>query len=96
MPDKFELPTFEMDGAGGKPARRSAFSDLLEQSKLSHLPKLPRREPCANCGKSLDPNDEYQTAVKLCRECLKNYAAIGEILDRHAERKIRRNYLEAK
>ncbi len=84
----FELPMF---ARAASPTR-----DALEQARLSRLPPVPRRPSCANCGNPLDPNDSYQTAVKLCRDCLRTYANIGTILDRHAEAKIRRNYTEGR
>ena len=82
----FQLPNFDHN-RGASPTR-----NLLEQTRLSRLPTLPNRSPCENCGGKLNADDEFQSSVKLCRECLRNYANIGIILDRHAERKIRRNF----
>ncbi len=92
---KFQLPIFEPDGASKNArASQSRLGDLLEQTKLSRLPKLSPRVPCANCDGRLNPEIEYQMTVKLCGECLRNYANIGAILDAHSDRKIKRNFQE--
>ncbi len=87
---KFELPIF--DGDAGNSRASSPTRRLLEETRLSKLPTLPRRSLCANCGGSLDTTDQYQKTVKLCRGCLINYANIGSILERHTVQKIRKIY----
>ncbi len=87
---KFQLPEF--DGGAGIARAASPTRRLLEETRLSKLPTLPRRSLCANCGSSLDTTDQYQTTVKLCRGCLINYANIGVILETHTAQKIRKIY----
>ena len=88
---KFQLPEFD-GGAGEQTRAASPTQRLLEKTRLSKLPELPRRSACANCGGSLDTTDQYQTTVKLCRACLRNYAKIGAILETHTAQKIRKIY----
>ncbi len=92
MSEKFQLPQF--DGGAGQQSRaaQSPTRRLLDETKLSRLPSLPRRSACANCGGSLDPTDDFQSSANLCRACLRNYANIGAILDKHTEQKIRKIY----
>ena len=92
MTNEFRLPEFESSGAGENArAPRPSFGELLEQSKLSRLPS-PRKKLCGNCRSALDQNDAYQVVVSICRGCLKTYAVVGSLLEKHTESKIRRNY----
>lgn len=84
----FQLPGFSRETS---PTRR-----LLEETKLSRLPPISRRAVCEHCKGHLETDSEFQNAVKLCRECLRVYANIGTILDRHTDSKIRRNFREGK
>jgi hypothetical protein len=75
--------------------------ELLEKSKLSRLPELPKRTKleipdfapiqaaavCVNCGGRLDPDDNIQQSVKVCRKCLTQYATIDAAIDEASKRK---------
>ncbi len=80
--------------------------DLLEASKLSRLPSLPRRElfthndappvvvaVCAGCDKRLDVDDPIQKRFGGCRNCV---GIFGRILvaSEEAEKRQRRAILE--
>ena len=88
--ESFHLPKF--NGGAGNSRTASPTQRLLEETRLSKLPTLPRCSLCANCGSSLDTTDQYQATVKLCRGCLINYANIGAILETHTAQKIRKIY----
>lgn len=94
------LPKFQFkSNTDGDCTRR----ELLEQTKLSRLPKLPTHpklelpkfEPptkaavCVNCGGWLDPDDSIQQSVKVCRKCLTQYAVIDAAIDEASNRKRR-------
>ena len=81
---KLEFPDFDR--------AESLTRTALDRNRLSHLPPFPRRAVCENCGGRLDTGDDFQESLKLCRECLRNYANIGGIIEKHTEAKIRRNY----
>lgn len=97
----FNLQIFETENEGTQTyaPRQTGRRDLLEQTKLSRLPRRdnvlafgqPAPALCANCGDRLNAAVEFQTTVSLCGECLRNYASINAILDAHVERKIKGN-----
>ncbi len=81
---------------------------MLDQSKLSRLPKLsdrpkfempditPKRTAivvCVGCGGRLDGDNDFQQSVKVCRKCLSHYAKIDLAIDEASKRK-RRELLE--
>ena len=84
-----KIPTFEMPDLDRAP---SPTRKALDQNRISRLPPFPCRAVCENCGGRLDTSDDFQESLKLCRECLRNYANIGGIIEKHTEAKIRRNY----
>jgi hypothetical protein len=80
--------------------------NLLEQSKLSRLPKLAERPTfqlpniaptkaaaCIGCGGRLDGDDNFQQSVKVCRKCLAHYAKVDAAIDEASKPK-RRELLE--
>ncbi|MBA3335404.1 MAG: hypothetical protein H0T08_07325 [Acidobacteria bacterium] len=94
------------EGAGDRvPSAR----DLLEQSRLSHLPprapfQLPTIENapslkttvsavCAGCDGKLDPTDSIQGRFNSCRKCVSIYGRVGAALE-EKEKRERREMLE--
>ncbi len=83
--------------------------ELLEQAKLSRLPKLPTRPKfelpefelssgaavvvCVGCGGRLEGGNDFQQSIKVCRKCLAHYAKIDSAIDEASKRK-RRELLE--
>jgi hypothetical protein len=82
--------------------------NLLDQSKLSRLPKLSDRPKfeipditptrasvvvCVGCGGRIDCDNDFQQSVKACRKCLAHYAKIDAAIDDASKRK-RREILE--
>jgi ribosomal protein L40E len=73
--------------------------ELIEKSKLSRLPERTNRpkfempnfsfqhDVCVNCGGRLDPDDNIQQSVKVCRKCLTQYAVIDAAIDEASKRK---------
>ena len=86
----FQIPNFNTERVESQTRR------LLDATKLSRLPSLPRRVLCENCHSMINGRDEFSTAVKLCKSCLGNYANVAAILEKHTVAKIRRNYSEGK
>jgi hypothetical protein len=98
--DTTNQPKFQLDF---NQSRR----ELLEKSKLSRLPELPKQTKlgipdfapiqaaavCVNCGGRLDADDTIQQSVKVCRKCLTQYAVIDRAIDEASKRK-RREMLE--
>ncbi len=84
--NKFEVPIFDNERVSS-PTRRA-----LEATRLSGLPPIPRPVVCENCGARIETDNEFQFAVKLCRQCLGNYANMAAIIERYTESKIRRNF----
>jgi len=103
--ENFKLPEFSTEGAENR-AHQSSRHDLLEQSKLSRLPK---RKPfafdnapspktvivtvCAGCGSKLDRDDAIQQRFSGCRQCVGIYGRLDAAADEHDKRK-RRETLE--
>ncbi len=78
--------------------------ELLEQTKLSRLPKLPPRPPfgipaktaapsCVGCNGRLDHDDNFQQSTSVCRKCLSHYARIDAALE-EKEKRERKKILE--
>lgn len=75
--------------------------EMLENSKLSRLPKLPTRNPfaqndatapvvravCAGCGGRLDVDDRIQITFTGCRRCIGIYGRLDAALDENSKRK---------
>ncbi len=87
---------------GGAGARVPSASDLLEQSRLSHLPqRAPFRVPnfentatksvavvavCAGCGGRLDTDDTLQLKFSGCRKCVSIYGRLDAAREENAKR----------
>lgn len=90
----FQPPTFT-------DAENISRREILEKSKLSRLPKLPRRESftyndapkpvvvavCAGCGARLDVDDQIQQTFTGCRRCLAIYSRLDAAFDENSKRK---------
>jgi len=76
--------------------------DLLEQTRLSRLPKLPTRSKfeipnfaavCVNCKTKLDEYNQALKYARVCRKCISIFAAVEIELDT-ADKRNRRELLE--
>lgn len=86
--------------------RNTNRSEILENSKIAHLPKLPNRNPfiyndapapsviavCAGCGGRLDIDDQIQMKFSGCRKCISVYAKIDAACEQN-EKRTRRELL---
>lgn len=87
------LPNFQFkSNADGDRSRR----ELLEQTKLSRLPKFElstKAADCVGCGGRLETDNDFQQSIKVCRKCLAHYAKIENAIDEASKRK-RRELIE--
>lgn len=78
--------------------------ELLESSKLSRLPSLPRQQTamtekpavvlCVRCETELTGDNQKIKGARVCVDCLSIYATIGTEIDRAADSKARENKIE--
>lgn len=103
-PEKFsfDLPTLE---EAAQPASLPSRRELLERTKLSRLPSLPKRSlvpdfapsqaapVCVNCKTRLDEYNRPLNHVNACSKCLSSYTVLDAEIDAADKRK-RRETLE--
>lgn len=72
--------------------------ELLESTKLSRIPLLPRQQTaqpekpvvlCVRCETELKEDNPKINGARVCVDCLSIYATIGTELERAADRKSR-------
>jgi hypothetical protein len=82
-------------------AEKIARRELLESTRLSRLPPLPRRESfthndapkpvvvaiCAGCNVRLDLDDQIQQTFTGCRRCISIYSRLDAAFDENSKRK---------
>jgi hypothetical protein len=99
----FDFQTIE-EAAQQRPSHQSR-SNLLESTRLSRLPSLPKKslipdfspsQPapvCVNCKTRLDEYNQPLSHVKACRKCLSSHAVIETEID-EADKRKRREMLD--
>jgi hypothetical protein len=102
LPD-FDFQTIE-EATQSRPSHQSR-RELLEKTKLSRLPSLPKRSlipdfapaqaapVCVNCKVRLDEYNQPLSHVKACRKCLSSHAVIESEID-EADKRKRREMLD--
>lgn len=75
------------NSGGVKPA--NTRQNLLQQTKLSRLPKLParasnlvtaRKSACITCQSNLGNESEFSRRIKVCAACLAIYTKIDDAI----------------
>jgi hypothetical protein len=99
---------FQLDSTQSHRAVLESNRDLLEASKLSRRPPLPKRNQsfdnaptsrqaatttCGGCGGRIDSLDHIQESIGACRQCICIYTKV-EALFEHSEKRQRLELLE--
>ena len=92
---------FQSDTTQSRPAVPESLRDLLEETKLSRRPPLPKRNQsfdnaptsrqaatitCGGCGGRIDSLDHIEESVGACRQCICVYAKVEALFEQNEKR----------